>query len=837
MLVVGDKVCGRYEVVDVIGRRPPGVLYRAIDLEIGVDVALHVLDGELLPDAAARQKFIQRLERSKLLAHAGIVRVYAVLADGEEVVVAAQWAPGVRLAERLERARPPLSEAKPILRQLTSAVSHAHQHGVVLGDLRAEQVLVLDSVVKLASVGIAPALARTLYLEAVRETPAWARLAPEIRSGGPADPRADVYGLALLAVEMLTGKLPSRPLVLPDAPAPLATVLGRALADDPLLRHPSVDALAHDLEAVLSGGVVVQRSPLGRDGGERTPLLPTLPPLPTPTPQTSLAPQPAVDSAETETSRLPKQRLASDDEITGPELGDLEGVPTRVLGDQELDRLRGAEVTRQVSREEIFPLRVQSSETQQIELDMIEPHGEETDGPADDLDLEVEVEPDAEGTVRTAMPLPRNGQSGQNGNDAGKPSGETSDEQQTSQVPRVDSDGLDTMPVPRVEPELPPPPPAIPVESAPPLELPKPATAAMGGGTPTPLPPPAPPPTDDLGDATNRVARIAAPKGHADGAAGGLEPSQGSKNNQSGNTLAPRARELVIPDRPPTPDPALVLPKIQVELAMQAPPPAPPVDAVPRARRPTDEVPALPTPPSNVRVVIAMVIAFLVAATGIVIGVVRHMRELRLERERVETQRLAGELRARAEAIKRAGPVQPSTLTVTPAPIPTVPIVQSPCPLGANLLPGGKPFCIDVYEYPGGKTIPRTQVSFAEAEQLCGLRNERLCTDSEWERACRGKGGASYPYGSAFDAVRCNTRSGQVAAAGDYKECRAASGAYDMSGNVAEWVIARGRPAQKGGTALDEGQAIRSSRCSTTSRAADEEGGADVGFRCCADPR
>ena len=64
---------------------------------------------------------------------------------------------------------------------------------------------------------------------------------------------------------------------------------------------------------------------------------------------------------------------------------------------------------------------------------------------------------------------------------------------------------------------------------------------------------------------------------------------------------------------------------------------------------------------------------------------------------------------------------------------------------------------------------------------------------------CRGKGGASYPYGQAYDAARCNTK-GTLAASGAFASCRSAVGAYDMSGNVAEWVSTGG---QKGGSAHD----------------------------------
>src|SRR5262245_32202474 len=101
MREVGDKVCGRYEIVSVIGSRPLGTMYRAIDLDIGVDVALRVVAPGLLPDELARQAFSQKLSKAKALSHANLVRLYDVVADADEMVVSVQWAPGATLAQRL----------------------------------------------------------------------------------------------------------------------------------------------------------------------------------------------------------------------------------------------------------------------------------------------------------------------------------------------------------------------------------------------------------------------------------------------------------------------------------------------------------------------------------------------------------------------------------------------------------------------------------------------------------------------------------------------------------------------------------------------------------------
>ena len=152
------------------------------------------------------------------------------------------------------------------------------------------------------------------------------------------------------------------------------------------------------------------------------------------------------------------------------------------------------------------------------------------------------------------------------------------------------------------------------------------------------------------------------------------------------------------------------------------------------------------------------------------------------------------------------------------------------------------PFCIDYYEYPNGRgRQPSTAVSHDEASARCILRGKRLCTEQEWEKACKGPGGFRYPYGNTWSPSRCNTRNtdGQdrdVAGSGTFRTCRSGYNVYDMGGNVAEWTsTAEGASfIVKGGASNRPGHA---SRCS--SRIAHPSGskGAHIGFRCCALPR
>ncbi|MBT3346365.1 MAG: SUMF1/EgtB/PvdO family nonheme iron enzyme [Gemmatimonadetes bacterium] len=107
-------------------------------------------------------------------------------------------------------------------------------------------------------------------------------------------------------------------------------------------------------------------------------------------------------------------------------------------------------------------------------------------------------------------------------------------------------------------------------------------------------------------------------------------------------------------------------------------------------------------------------------------------------------------------------------------------------------------FYIDLYEYPNrlGHN-PLVDITFDDATQRCVARGKRLCTEREWELACRGPDHTDYGYGDTFIPGRCNTplpdgeghwrRDTGTQPSGTHPDCRSPSGAIDMVGNVWEW--------------------------------------------------
>jgi hypothetical protein len=151
------------------------------------------------------------------------------------------------------------------------------------------------------------------------------------------------------------------------------------------------------------------------------------------------------------------------------------------------------------------------------------------------------------------------------------------------------------------------------------------------------------------------------------------------------------------------------------------------------------------------------------------------------------------------------------------------------CPEGMVRVAPRLPVCIDRFEAPGEGEAPTVQVTRSQAAERCRAAGKRLCAPAEWEQACRGERGASYPFGPSAGGDACHLRTGRApVAAGRHPACRSASGAFDMSGNVSEWT-SEGGP--RGASSVDGGDG----RCSRPRPEPRGGSAPDVGFRCCVD--
>ncbi len=152
-------------------------------------------------------------------------------------------------------------------------------------------------------------------------------------------------------------------------------------------------------------------------------------------------------------------------------------------------------------------------------------------------------------------------------------------------------------------------------------------------------------------------------------------------------------------------------------------------------------------------------------------------------------------------------------------------------------------FYIDVFAYPNEEgAIPTTHVTQNEARALCSKQHKRLCTELEWERACKGPLQHAYEYGDTYREETCGTGTPVVPKPSGFKVgCRSDFGVHDLHGGVFEWTESRWRRGSSQSTMVvvrggndDAGELV--GRCANAEPRSPEVKSSTTGFRCCRGP-
>lgn len=268
----GDVLLSRYEVIALLGQGGAGETYRCRDILAGRDVVLkraHRLDAASRRALAVEALALSRVSSQHILPCRGVETV------GGAIVLVLDLMPGGSLQDRLARDGPlSAREAVAVATDLLRGLEAAHRAGIVHGDVKPSNILFdrRDRAV-LADFGAARAAPGAAGLADPTQPGvplgSLRYMSPEQVKGLPADPRTDLYALAVVLSQAVSGVHPlgepasdldarqaiARGDVRPPAglPAPLRRVLARALSVEPGLRPPSARSMAAALRKAASG--------------------------------------------------------------------------------------------------------------------------------------------------------------------------------------------------------------------------------------------------------------------------------------------------------------------------------------------------------------------------------------------------------------------------------------------------------------------------------------------------------------------------------------------------------------------------------------------------------
>ncbi|MBN2196488.1 MAG: protein kinase [Polyangiaceae bacterium] len=276
-------LAGRYRLLSKLGEGGMGSVWRAEHVSLGTPAAVKIISSSIAANPEALARFRREAQAAASLRSTNVVQIFDYGIDGDTPYIAMELLGGESLADRLKRlgSLHPLQVAG-VLAQAGRAIAHAHDHGIVHRDLKPDNIFLArdvdDEIVKVLDFGIAKFSGANELVDApntrtgtVMGTPYY--MSPEQVAGKrTVDHRTDIWALAVIAYECLTGTRPfeaetmgglalaicSEPLPIPSRVAPVPEGFDdwfcRAAARQVEERFQSVREAIDELRA-LSGGV------------------------------------------------------------------------------------------------------------------------------------------------------------------------------------------------------------------------------------------------------------------------------------------------------------------------------------------------------------------------------------------------------------------------------------------------------------------------------------------------------------------------------------------------------------------------------------------------------
>ena len=282
---IGTLLDSRYMVTGVVGKGGSACVYKAKDVILDREVALKILEDDKNEYRINSRSFETEVKAIARLSHPNIVNVFDISMDGSVKYIVMEYVEGITLSAYLRHKKAlPANEALSCARQVLRALKEAHEKGIVHRDIKPQNIMIMkNGQIKVADFGIARLPDKDSFAMDDRSIGTVHYISPEQARGNSVDARSDLYSLAIVLYEMLTGTRPfeapsSSDVIMmqvtdtpthpseinPEISKELDFIIMRALSKRPENRYESALDMLRALERVTLGEGIEEEKPKRR---------------------------------------------------------------------------------------------------------------------------------------------------------------------------------------------------------------------------------------------------------------------------------------------------------------------------------------------------------------------------------------------------------------------------------------------------------------------------------------------------------------------------------------------------------------------------------------------